>query len=94
MSYGRNVRQVFYKLKDQNFKDVWGPAIEQFEGAGSYGNGGAMRISPVSLYAYNNYKNMIEIATQSTKLTHTHYLGINGALLQVRVLNYNIRFYF
>lgn len=75
--------EVFHKLNNQNLEDIWTPATEQFDGSGSYGNGGAMRISPVPLFAKNNYDNMIEIAEKSTKLTHTHPHGINGAILQV-----------
>ena len=81
------MKDVFHKLRaDPTLKDVWAPAKKQFNGAGSHGNGGAMRISPVPLYAYGNYKKMIEIAEQSTRLTHTHPHGINGAILQVRVV--------
>jgi ADP-ribosylglycohydrolase len=81
------VTEVFRKLNNQNLEDVWMPAAEQFNGSGSYGNGGAMRISPVPLFAHKNYDKMIDIAEQSTKLTHTHPLGINGAILQVRISN-------
>ena len=84
--YGANVSEVFQKLNNQNLEDVWTPAAEQFNGSGSYGNGGAMRISPVPLFAHKNYDIMIHIAEQSTKLTHTHPLGINGAILQVRIV--------
>ncbi|CAH1175613.1 unnamed protein product [Phaedon cochleariae] len=80
--YGQNVVDVFHKLKTSKFEDVFKPAAEQFMGSGSYGNGGAMRIAPIGLYYHNNYKIMIKVATQSTKITHTHLLGINGALLQ------------
>lgn len=74
---------MFYKLRNDKFADVWKPAKEQFEGSGSYGNGGAMRIAPVAVFYRDNYENMIEVARQTTLLTHTHRLGVNGALLQV-----------
>lgn len=83
--YGANVCDVFDKLNNQNLEDVWKPAEEQFNGSGSYGNGGAMRISPVALFAYKNYESLVEIAEKCTRLTHTHPLGINGAILQVRI---------
>lgn len=41
-----------------------------------------MRIAPVALYFHDNYKTMLEVATNATKLTHTNILGVNGALLQ------------
>lgn len=43
-----------------------------------------MRIAPVAVYYRDNYERMIEVARQTTELTHTHRLGVNGALLQVR----------
>lgn len=81
--YGANVCDVFRKMNNQNLENVWGPAEEQFGGSGSYGNGGAMRVSPVPLFAHKNFDLMLDIAEKSTRLTHTHPLGINGALLQV-----------
>ncbi len=83
--YGANIGDVFYKLNNQNLQDIWRPAEEQFDGTGSYGNGGAMRVSPVALFAHKHYENMIDIAQNVTKLTHTHPLGVNGALLQVSI---------
>ena len=83
--YGANILEVFHKLKVQRFEDIWKPAKEQFDGSGSYGNGGAMRIAPVALYFNDNYKGMLDVAQKCTELTHTHRLGVNGALLQVKV---------
>ncbi|GJQ69353.1 hypothetical protein Trydic_g6480 [Trypoxylus dichotomus] len=80
--YGQNVVEVFNKLRSSKFEDIYKPAREQFNGTGSYGNGGAMRISPIPLFFYNNYEAMIEAATKATQITHTHSLGIHGALLQ------------
>nr|XP_023017285.1 poly(ADP-ribose) glycohydrolase ARH3-like [Leptinotarsa decemlineata] len=80
--YGENVVDVFHKLRNSKFEDVFKPAREQFLGSGSYGNGGAMRIAPIALYCHSNYKTMLEIAANATKLTHTNILGVNGALLQ------------
>lgn len=80
--YGQNVVEVFSKLRGSKFEDIYKPAREQFSGRGSYGNGGAMRVAPMALYFHNNYKGMIEAATHATEITHTHKLGINGALLQ------------
>ncbi|KAJ8942685.1 hypothetical protein NQ314_010009 [Rhamnusium bicolor] len=80
--YGQNVVEVFHKLKNSKFDDIFKPANEQFLGSGSYGNGGAMRVAPIALYFYNKYNYMLEVATNATKITHTNILGINGALLQ------------
>lgn len=59
------------------------PAKTIFDGRGSYGNGGAMRIAPVSLFSYNNYDNLLHYVREVTQITHANELGINGAILQV-----------
>lgn len=51
--YGTHVRTVFRKLKESQFEDVFLPAKEQFDGKGSFGNGAAMRISPIALFGNN-----------------------------------------
>ena len=80
--YGSNVIKIFEKLKNNNFSDVYGPAKEQFYGNGSYGNGGAMRIAPVAVFYYDNFDEMISVATKATRVTHSNNSGLNGALLQ------------
>ncbi|XP_049827573.1 ADP-ribosylhydrolase ARH3-like [Schistocerca gregaria] len=80
--YGQNVVRVFMKLKDQKCEDPFGPAKEQFDGAGSLGNGGAMRVAPVALFYHKDYPALIEKARKSALLTHTNKLGRDGAILQ------------
>lgn len=86
--YGTGSISVLKKLKKLKNKkideeiDVKGPAKVIFDGRGSYGNGGAMRIAPVSLFSYNNYENLLHYVKEVTQITHAHELGINGALLQ------------
>jgi len=48
--YGGNVISVFESLRRENYEYPYGPAERQFDGKGSYGNGGAMRISPGALF--------------------------------------------
>lgn len=59
------------------------PAKNLFDGLGSYGNGGAMRIAPVALFSYNNYDKLLHYVKEVTEITHANKLGINGAILQV-----------
>ncbi|XP_044761265.1 ADP-ribose glycohydrolase ARH3-like [Coccinella septempunctata] len=80
--YGQNVITVFKKLKQSRFQDIFKPASEQFNGSGSLGNGGAMRIAPLALYFFDKDDLLVDAATKATKITHTHPLGVNGALLQ------------
>lgn len=80
--YGANVVEVFQKLRNKKFEDIYKPAKEQFGGSGSYGNGAAMRIAPIALYFYNDEKAMLHAATKCAEITHANPLGVHGALLQ------------
>ncbi|CAH1994390.1 unnamed protein product [Acanthoscelides obtectus] len=80
--YGAAIGEVFNKMRLSKFDDVFKPATEQFQGKGSYGNGGAMRVAPIALYYHDNYDAMLGVATKATKLTHTNTFAIHGALLQ------------
>lgn len=61
----------------------WHVAAEaQFDGEGSYGNGGAMRVAPVALWAYSDLEETARLAGESAKVTHTHPIGVEGAVIQ------------
>lgn len=47
--YGSGVIQVLKKLASPQLSDVFQPARDQFNGRGSFGNGGAMRAVPFAL---------------------------------------------
>ena len=47
---------------------------------GSYGNGSAMRVSPVAWYA-NSLEEAIDLAKASAEVTHDHPEGIKGAVV-------------
>ncbi|XP_031555114.1 ADP-ribose glycohydrolase ARH3-like [Actinia tenebrosa] len=82
--YGERVREVFVKLKDK-VEDFRQPAREQFDGTGSYGNGAAMRISPIALYSKDS-ASLIEYARRSAEITHVHINGVNGAIIQAQAV--------
>ena len=84
--YGPAVVTVFEKLRGNRFADVVGPAKEQFNGQGSLGNGGAMRVAPIGLFCYQNYDKLLETVRKATQITHTHKVGMDGAILQVMEL--------
>ena len=67
--YGQAVGKVFERLRDENPEDVTIPARSQFDGQGSYGNGAAMRISPLALFSKN-----------STEVKEVRYVDITAAL--------------
>lgn len=45
---------------------------------GSYGNGAAMRVSPVG-FAFDDLETVLKVACQSAEITHNHPEGIKGA---------------
>ena len=53
---------------------------KQTEPYGSYGNGAAMRVSPVAWYA-NSLEEAIDFAQASAEVTHNHPEGIKGAVV-------------
>ncbi|XP_057314970.1 ADP-ribosylhydrolase ARH3-like [Hydractinia symbiolongicarpus] len=81
--YGGGVTDVFKFWRDKGIKkqNVFKQATHQFEGSGSYGNGAAMRVAPVAVFAKSK-THCIQIAKQSAQLTHSHRCGYTGAILQ------------
>ncbi len=63
--------------------EVFQPAKEQFNGEGSYGNGAAMRISPLGLYfVADDMKEFFKNVVDSCRITHAHRIGICGGIFQ------------
>uniref|UniRef100_A0A8C5ISJ5 ADP-ribosylhydrolase ARH3 n=5 Tax=Passeriformes TaxID=9126 RepID=A0A8C5ISJ5_JUNHY len=79
--YGMAVVNVFKKLLSPKCSDVFEPARAQFNGKGSYGNGGAMRVAGIPL-VYSDIQDVKKFAKLSAELTHANSLGYNGAILQ------------
>jgi len=78
--YGRNVTAVFEAvLQGLPWEEA---ASRQFGGGGSYGNGGAMRVAPVALWAFPDLDETVRLATRTARVTHTHPVGVEGAILQ------------
>jgi ADP-ribosylglycohydrolase len=51
-----------------------------FEGQGSYGNGGAMRVAPLGAYFADDLEAAIGQAVLSTEVTHSHEEAIAGSI--------------
>jgi len=49
---------------------------------GSFGNGAAMRVSPVGLYYHHDLEALRKAAIDQSNVTHTHPLGQWGAVMQ------------
>lgn len=77
--YGPGPPRIFEMIKSGlNRKEV----SEKMYPGGSYGNGSAMRIAPIGLFYYDDPGKLREIAYESSRITHTHVLGMEGAALQ------------
>ncbi|RLI05476.1 hypothetical protein DRO26_02050, partial [Candidatus Bathyarchaeota archaeon] len=71
--------------------EPWDKASEKlFGGAGSYGNGGAMRVAPIGLFYHDDPKKLKLVAYQATQITHAHPLGKEGAALQAYAISLTI----
>lgn len=78
--YGKNVVDVFDRvLRGVPWREA---ASRQFGGEGSYGNGGAMRVSPVALWTFPDIHETAWLAAETARVTHTHPVGVEGAVIQ------------
>jgi poly(ADP-ribose) glycohydrolase ARH3 len=65
-------------------------APAQFGGAGSFGNGAAMRVAPVSLYAGDDPERAADLARRIARITHTHPVGVEGAAVMAAAVSFTI----
>jgi ADP-ribosylglycohydrolase len=65
--------------------EAWDRAAEKLYGGGSFGNGSAMRVASVGLLYYGDPPRLREIAYQSSRITHAHELGKEGAAFEKTV---------
>jgi poly(ADP-ribose) glycohydrolase ARH3 len=87
--YGTGPPQVFRLIEQGVPWDQAGRVL--FGGSGSFGNGAAMRVAPAALAYYLYPAQVVSIATQSATITHTHTLGIEGAILQACAIAYLVQ---
>lgn len=78
--YGPGSTQVIRSLERREPWDE--PAQRLFGGEGSYGNGSSMRVAPVGLFSYDDLKNLRSLARDSSRISHVHRLGMEGAVVQ------------
>lgn len=57
-------------------------AASLFGGTGSFGNGAAMRVAPVALFAHPDTHTVASLARETSLISHTHPEGIDGAVSQ------------
>ncbi|XP_069029100.1 ADP-ribosylhydrolase ARH3 [Embiotoca jacksoni] len=88
--YGSGVIQVLKKLSSPQLSDMYQPARDQFNGRGSFGNGGAMRAAPFAL-AFPELAEVQKFARLGAMLTHSCSLGYNGAVLQALAVHLSLQ---
>jgi poly(ADP-ribose) glycohydrolase ARH3 len=87
--YGPGTQEALNHLRGgENWEEA---SRNVFGGAGSYGNGAAMRIAPVGLFYYDDVNKLREIAYQASHITHAHELGKEGAALQAVAIALAVR---
>jgi ADP-ribosylglycohydrolase len=76
--YGPSMHQLLRSLRaGQNWHKA---ANNQFEGQGSFGNGAAMRAAPLGAFFADDLDVVVEQATLSAVVTHTHPEGVAGCI--------------
>ncbi|MCM8540568.1 MAG: ADP-ribosylglycohydrolase family protein [Lentisphaeraceae bacterium] len=78
MGYGASAAQLLRSISHgQSWKEL---SKSAFDGTGSMGNGGAMRIPPIGAYYYDDYNKVIENASRCTEITHFNNEAIAGSI--------------
>src|SRR5260221_7644639 len=76
--YGPAMRRLLLRIREG---EAWQEASRRlFEGQGSFGNGGAMRVAPLGAYFAYDMNAVVEQAKRSCEITHAHPEGIAGAI--------------
>ncbi|MEU8898957.1 ADP-ribosylglycohydrolase family protein [Nocardia sp. NPDC048505] len=77
--YGAGVNRML-RLIRQEGGDWRELAPAAFDGRGSWGNGGAMRVAPLGAYFAGDLDRVVAEAAASAEVTHTHPEGVAGAI--------------
>lgn len=76
--YGGTAHSILCSIGEgQDWRKV---ASEAFDGMGSMGNGGAMRVAPIGAYFADDLDKVLYYARASAEVTHAHIEGIVGAM--------------
>ncbi len=93
--YGGTAHSILRSIKEgKNWREA---ASEAFDGMGSMGNGGAMRVAPIGAYFADDIDKVLHYARASAEVTHAHIEGIVGAMAvavaSALLLNKKLGFY-
>ena len=76
--YGGTAHSILRSIREgQDWRKA---ASGVFDGMGSMGNGGAMRVAPIGAYFADDLDKVLYYARASAEVTHAHIEGITGAM--------------
>jgi poly(ADP-ribose) glycohydrolase ARH3 len=87
--YGGGTRRVFELWASGT--PIASAAAEIFDGQGSRGNGAAMRVAPVAVLFSEDPERLVAEATRSARITHSHPVGVDGAVVQAAAIGAALR---
>lgn len=87
--YGSGTRRVFGLWRSG--VSVADAASYVFNGQGSRGNGAAMRIAPIAVWFRDDPERLCVEAAASARVTHTHTVGVDGAVVQAAAIGAALR---
>lgn len=76
--YGGSALDILYGVRDGG--DWRGLSSNAFDGAGSLGNGAAMRIAPLGAWFADNLGRAVDQARVASEVTHMHTDGVAGGI--------------
>ncbi len=82
--YGSGTIQALFMIKSGM---PWEEVGERVFYGGSFGNGSSMRVAPIGALYYNSPVKLHEVACLSSRITHAHILGMEGAALQAMAVS-------
>ncbi|UCD85008.1 MAG: ADP-ribosylglycohydrolase family protein [Deltaproteobacteria bacterium] len=65
---------------------AWHQAAQIVFPDGSFGNGAAMRVAPVGVFFHDDFYQLRKAAHDQALITHSHPLGVGGAILQAAAI--------
>lgn len=78
--YGWGPPRIFRMIKSGR---KWNEMLDrEIYPGGSFGNGAAMRIAPIGLFYCDDPERLRTVAYQSSRITHSHELAMEGAALE------------
>ncbi len=88
--YGAGPPRIFTMILRNGRRWDEGLDRELYPG-GSFGNGAAMRVAPIGLFYCDEPEKLREAVCGASRITHSHELAIEGALLQAHAVALAVR---